>query len=298
MRVSRTRCGPRFASPILAGPLPLLASALGSIAPLTAAAAQAGATVLPPPPAVTLTPGVAAPAIAPAVAPAVSMLDRASAARAPRASAPGAARTWADRIILSGEYAHLGAGPLHRNAGLSKDASVGYDLHAAAPRVSSGPRLELGWLRAARPAATAQGATAGLSYGIAVPHTDERLTLRPGLAVLGGWSESQGGDWYYDWRGLAGTSFAGQTGTVERPHPVRSSAFGVGAALGAAFRLGAGTSVTGSVRPWHFSGTAAAPLARVTTLAGVGLSVRPGAWRHAGHAASSDAASVNAEVSP
>lgn len=178
--------------------------------------------------------------------------------------APSSAR--AQRLAVGVEWLQAGAGPLHRRALPSLAASVRHDVRRG--------QLELGWLRAARPNTTAQGATAG----IAAPLTAGRLTLRPGVAALVGRATSTADSGGYHWwasRDTAPTAVDYRA----RPRLTRGTTVGAGAALAADVRLGAGVAMTGSVRAWRFSGDVLGA-DRSPVLGGVGVSVRPGAWRH------------------
>jgi hypothetical protein len=137
----------------------------------------------------------------------------------------------------------------------------------------NGLRLELGYLRAARPTTTAKGVTGGV--GLRFDHG--RLSVRPGIAALVGIAETNGDGDGYDWRGV---DDADQEGHQARLVYARGTTVGGGVGVGAELRLGAGVSLTGSVRQWVFSGSELSAN-RDRTLAGFGLSLNPGGLFHA-----------------
>jgi hypothetical protein len=100
------------------------------------------------------------------------------------------------------------------------------------------------------------------------------LVLRPGVAVLAGWAESQDSVALYDWRGVEGTGYAGATGTQFSWRTVRGRTTAISASLGAELRLARSIGLAASVRQWRFGGSAAAAN-RSMTLVGVGVVARP-----------------------
>jgi hypothetical protein len=174
------------------------------------------------------------------------------------------------------QYLQLSGRPIRRDATPSLGATIGRELGRLG---GSGPAwsAEVGWLRAVRSGTTAQGATVGISTGFALPHTGDepsRFTLRPGLALLAGWAESEDSTALYDWRGIAGSADAGTSGTERSYSTVRARTQGVGASIGAEFRLSDALALSASVRQWTFRGHAMSSN-RSQTLAGVGVAVRP-----------------------
>ena len=175
---------------------------------------------------------------------------------------PPASHTW-ETLTISAEWLHANSGALHRNALPSYAWGIAHDR-------PSGLRLELGYLRAARPTSTAKG----LTGGIGLKFDRGRLSLRPGIAALVGVAETIEDRDGYDWLGVEAPN-AGQEGHQERPGYARGTTVGGGLSVAGEVRLGAGVSLTGSVRQWLFSGSVLSG-SRDRTLAGIGISLRPG----------------------
>lgn len=189
------------------------------------------------------------------------------------------------RVTFAGEWAHLGAGPVSRpdapyTAARSLVGTASVNLGpVTAPRL----RLDLGWVRGVRSPSTSQGVTAGASLPFTIAGTNDRVHLYPGVAAAAGWSESQGDTWRYDWRGIAGTTAAGQAGTQTAPAIARSAMTGFGMHVAGDVALTRGVALTGSVRQWAFRGRAAADSHML--LAGIGLALRPWTARAAAQTA-------------
>ncbi len=195
-----------------------------------------------------------------AVALSVALLPgRAEAQHASPAPAPMGAYT------VSGEWLHLNSGSLRRDALPSLGWSIGMDH----PR---GFRLEAGYLRVARPGTTAKGFTAGAGWNF----VRDRVTLRPGVSALIGVAERIGDRDGYDWQGVNGTPLEGDTGHQDRVGYQRGTTLGGSLNFAADYYVGAGMSITASLRQWVFTGGVLSE-DRDRVLAGFGLSVRPGA---------------------
>jgi hypothetical protein len=189
-----------------------------------------------------------------------------------------AAPAW-ETLTVSAEWLHANSGPLHRDALPSYGWSIAHDR-------PNGLRLELGYLRAARPTTTAKGVTAGV--GLRFDHG--RFSVRPGIAALVGIAETNGDRDGYDWRDVDDVD---QEGHQARLVYARGTTVGGGVGVGAEFRLGAGVSLTGSVRQWVFSGSELSGK-RGRTLAGVGLSLNPSGLFHALRGESTPATAISA----
>ena len=136
-------------------------------------------------------------------------------------------------------------------------------------------RGDAGWSRAVHGGTTAQGITLGLSAGVPVRGVGaRRILLRPGLAVLAGWAESQDSSALYDWRGVAGSPDAGTSGSQFTWSTVRGRTIGVGGSLGAEMALTRSVGVAASIRQWRLGGRAATANPNVT-LVGIGVSAQP-----------------------
>ena len=194
----------------------------------------------------------------------VGLLGRAGSAQAQQPVRPPAP-AW-ETLTVSAEWLHANSGALHRDALPSYAWSIAHDR-------PNGLRLELGYLRAARPTTTAKGVTAGV--GLRFDHG--RFSVRPGIAALVGIAETNGDRDGYDWRSVGD---ADQEGHQARLVYARGTTVGGGVGVGAEFRLGAGVSLTGSVRQWLFSGSVLSAN-RGRTLAGIGLSLNPSGLFHA-----------------
>jgi hypothetical protein len=194
----------------------------------------------------------------------VGLLAMAGSAQAQHPVRP-ASPAW-QTLTVSAEWLHANSSPLHRDALPSYGWSIAHDR-------PNGLRLELGYLRAARPTTTAKGVTGGV--GLRFDHG--RLSVRPGIAALVGTAEMNGDRDGYDWRGV---DDANQEGHQARFVYARGTTVGGGVGVGAELRLGAGVSLTGSVRQWVFSGSQLSGN-RGRTLAGIGLSLNRGGLFHA-----------------
>ncbi|HEU4719737.1 MAG TPA: hypothetical protein VFS59_00125 [Gemmatimonadaceae bacterium] len=136
-------------------------------------------------------------------------------------------------------------------------------------------RGEAGWARAVRGGTTAQGVTVGLSAGVPVASgAGRRLVVRPGVAMLAGWAESQDSSALYAWRGLDGTADAGTNGTQFTWNTVRGRTIAVGGSLEADLALTRSFGVAASVRQWRLGGRAADANPNVT-LVGIGVTAEP-----------------------
>lgn len=166
--------------------------------------------------------------------------------------------------VASAEWLHGNSGALHRDALPSYGWSLGVDRPA-------GLRLEAGYLRVARPTTTAKGFMAGAGWNF----VRGPVTVRPGVSTLIGVAETNAASDGYDWRGLDETPYEGSEGHQGRQRYERGTTVGAGLNLAADLHLVAGLSLTGSVRQWLFSGDVLSGN-RDRTLAGLGLSVRPG----------------------
>ena len=191
----------------------------------------------------------------------VGALGFAGQARAQQPVQP-APRVW-ETLSLSAEWLHANRGDLHRDALPSYGWSIAHDR-------PNGMRFELGYLRAARPTTTAKGVTGG--FGLRFDRG--RFSVRPGVAALVGVAETNADLGGYDWRGIEAPN-DGQDGHQGRAVYSRGTTIGGGLSLGAEYHLGAGVSLTGSVRQWLFSGPVLSSHPD-RTLAGFGLSLRPG----------------------
>src|SRR4051812_27109540 len=119
----------------------------------------------------------------------VVLLAMAGSAQAQHPVRP-AAPVW-QTLTVSAEWLHANSGPLHRDALPSYSWSIAHDR-------PNGLRLELGYLRAARPTTTAKGLTAG----VGLRFDDGRLSVRPGVAALVGVAENNADRDGYDWQGV------------------------------------------------------------------------------------------------
>jgi len=214
---------------------------------------------------------------------AIGLLIAVTAALELHAQSPVAAPR--DPWTFDAQYLHWNAGDVRRHATPSFEATLG---RAAGDAGVAGAnwRIEAGWLRAVRATTTAQGATLGLSAGIAVPGTGSRgadasprLTVRPGIALLAGWAEAQDSTTIYDWRGLPGTAAAGTTGSEYTFSTTRGATMGVGMTLGAELRITRAIALSASARHWMFSGGVIAPN-RQSTLIGLGAAMHPALLAH------------------
>jgi hypothetical protein len=160
---------------------------------------------------------------------------------------------------ISADWMHVNDGAMRRDGSQSAAWSLAHDF-------GSRLRFELGYLRAAREESSAKGATAGISF----PMSFHRVTIRPGATLLAGVAQASrdSGGYYY-------TNSGGQTSYQPRMRYTRGSTVGAIASLGAEFRLTAGFSATATIRQAGFSGDVLDG-DRLRTLAGFGLSVRPG----------------------
>jgi hypothetical protein len=169
---------------------------------------------------------------------------------------------------LTAEWLQLGGG------GLNRDALPSYEWSLSREIGHQGLRIEVGYLRAARPTTTAKG----VSAGIALSKTRGRFTLRPSIAALAGVAETVADSDGYHWRAEGGVSEGGypdgETGYQGRARYTRGTTIGGGLSLAAEARLIAGLSVVGSTRYWVFSGNVLRS-DRTRLLAGFGLAVRP-----------------------
>ena len=166
----------------------------------------------------------------------------------------------ASAYALTAEWLQLGAGDLNRDAFQSYAWSLSRDIG------HRGLRVDLGYLRAARPTTTAKGVSAGLGLS----RTRGRFTVRPSIAALVGVAESVADSDGYHWRAEDG----GETGYEGRKAYARGTTLGGGLSLAAEMRLLAGLSVVGSTRYWVFSGNVLRA-DRTRLLAGFGIAVRP-----------------------
>ena len=176
---------------------------------------------------------------------------------------------------ISSEWLQLNTRSMDRDGSPSSATTIGHD-------VGNNVRFELGYLRAARNESSAKGITAGLS----IPVSYRRLTLRPGASVLAGTAQTSrdAGGYFYT------SPATGQAAYQPRMLYSRGSTLGAIATLGAEFRIGAGVSATASIREATFSGTVLQN-DRARTLAGFGLSLRPGSLLEALHLRSNASAS-------
>lgn len=190
------------------------------------------------------------------------------------------------------QYLQLSPNAGGRQATPSLGVTLGRTLADGANAGRMHWRAEGGWSRAVRGATTAQGATLGMSAGL---RTSEkaRFVLRPAIALLAGWAESQDSSALYDWRGVPGTD-AGTSGTQYTWSTIRGRTFGAGLVLGGELRLTRAVLLSASLRHWRFTGDAAAADRRMS-LAGVGLVAQPATlvrevrqWRHASRSADAE----------
>jgi hypothetical protein len=207
----------------------------------------------------------------------VGLLAMAGSAQAQHPVRP-AAPDW-ETLTVSAEWLQANSGPLHRDALPSYGWSIAHDR-------PNGLRLELGYLRAARPTTTAKGVTAGA--GLRFDHG--RFSVRPGIAALVGVAETNADRDGYDWRGVGDPD---QEGHQARFVYARGTTVGGGIGVGAEFRLGAGVSLTGSLRQWVFSGSVLSGN-RGRTLTGIGLSLNPSGLFRALCGQSTSATSISA----
>jgi hypothetical protein len=182
--------------------------------------------------------------------------------------AQSAIRT-AEAWSLDAQYLQLAS----RGIGRGATPSLGVGVGRSARRGTLDWRAEAGWTRAVRREVTGQGITVGLSAGTRMPRL-ERMSLRPGVALLAGWAESQDSSSLYAWRGVTGTTYEGLTGVESSWGTRRGRTLGLGVSLGGEVRLTRSFGLTGSMRYWRFGGDAAA-VRRDVTLLGVGAAVRP-----------------------
>jgi hypothetical protein len=140
---------------------------------------------------------------------------------------------------------------------------------------------------------TAQGVTLGLSTGLRTT-AGARFVLRPAIALMAGWAESQDSSALYDWRGVPGTPDAFTSGTQYTFTTLRGRTYGAGLMLGGEVRLTRAVRLSASLRHWQFTGDAAAANRRMT-LAGVGVVAQPATlvrearrWWHASRSADVD----------
>ena len=159
---------------------------------------------------------------------------------------------------ISAEWLRVDGGAMDRDGSPSSAFSVAHDFR-------SGVRIEVGYLRAARTANTAKGATAAIS----IPASYGRLTVRPALAVLGGTAQAS-----HDTGGYYYLTPTGQAGYQPRMAYTRGTTWGAIASIGAELRIAAGISAIASLREARFSGRVLED-DRNRTLGGLGLAVRP-----------------------
>lgn len=183
-------------------------------------------------------------------------------------AAPGHTMSPLSPYALTAEWLQLGAGDLNRSALPSFAWSLSRDIGP------QGLRIDLGYLRAARPTTTVKGASAGLAFS----RTRGRFTVRPGIAALLGVAETVADSDGYHWRAEGGVSEGGyedgETGYQGRRLYARGTTLGGGLSLAAEARLAAGLSVVGSTRYWVFGGNVLRA-DRTRLLAGFGIAVRP-----------------------
>jgi hypothetical protein len=167
---------------------------------------------------------------------------------------------------ITAEWLQLNGGEMYRDGSPSTAWGIAHDFR-------TGLRFELGYLRVARNESSAKGATAGVSF----PLSYRRVTVRPGVTLLAGTAQASrdSGGYYY-------TTPSGQPGYQPRMRYTRGTTVGALASLVAELRLTAGISATASIRQAGFSGDVLYD-DRYRTLAGFGLSVRPGSLLQALH---------------
>ena len=185
---------------------------------------------------------------------------------APARAQKAASGSFGPISAVSADWLHLNGGEMYRNGSPSTAWGVAHDFR-------SNLRFELGYLRVARNESSAKGATAGVS----IPISYHRLTVRPGVMLLAGTAQAtrDSGGYYF-------TTPTGQTGYQPSMRYSRGTTIGAIASLSAEIRLTAGVSATASIRQAGFSGDVLYD-ARFRTLAGFGLTVRPGSLLQALH---------------
>jgi hypothetical protein len=171
------------------------------------------------------------------------------------------------------QYLQLSPNAAGRGATPSLGVTLGRTITDGATAGRMDWRAEAGWSRSVRGITTAQGATLGMSAGLRTAE-NARFVLRPAIALMAGWAESQDSSAMYDWRGVAGTPDAGTSGTQYTWSTVRGRTYGMGASLGGELRLTRSLRLSASLRHWRFSGDAASPN-RGMTLGGVGIVAQP-----------------------
>jgi len=190
------------------------------------------------------------------------LLSLAAPARAQKA----ASGSFGPISAVSADWLHLNGGRMDRDGSQSTAWSLAHDF-------DNSLRFELGYLRVARNESSAKGATAGVS----IPISYNRLTVRPGVMLLAGTAQAtrDSGGYYF-------TTPTGQTGYQPSMRYSRGTTIGAIASISAEIRLTAGVSATASIRQAGFSGDVLSD-DRFRTLAGFGLTVRPGSLLQALH---------------
>ena len=196
------------------------------------------------------------------------------------------------------QYLQLSPNAGGRQATPSLGVTLGRTLADGATAGRMDWRAEAGWSRAVRGATTAQGVTLGMSAGLRTSE-NARFVLRPAIALMAGWAESQDSSALYDWRGVPGTADAGTSGTQYSWSTLRGRTFGAGVIVGGELRLTRAVRLSASLRHWGFTGGAAAPNRRMT-LAGIGIVAQPVTmvrearrWWHASRSADAEPAALS-----